>query len=492
MTQKPEDAAAALLAAGRAGEALALVEPLGRSPGASHTLLARWAVALKMLERADEALAVRRLAAERFPQSGVAWHNLASALCDLGADNEAAEAARKAFQLGLDAPETWLVYGRALAGQQRLEAAVEGLDEALRRRPGYPEALEEKAKQLWAMTRDADRAAAVFPAGPAHAQARAAMFRAAGDPSRGLAELEEALRAAPGDLALMQAVAALALEAGAVVRALEASDVALARAPNDPISMQARAAACLAAGRPEEALALARRLVASQPHNGSVVALAAVAARLAGAPEAERLFDYPTMVRGFDIGPPPGWSTAAAWLADLKTSLDRLHDGAVEPAAQSLRGGTQTGPDLRIVDDPAIRSFFIAIDPAIRAYMAGLGAGDDPLRARNSGGYAISGAWSIRLRSAGRHVDHIHPRGWLSSAFYVEVPPEVAADDEARAGWLQFGRPSLRTEPPLEPAWFERPSPGRLVLFPSYMWHGTAPFVSARPRTTIAFDVVPA
>jgi Putative 2OG-Fe(II) oxygenase len=37
-----------------------------------------------------------------------------------------------------------------------------------------------------------------------------------------------------------------------------------------------------------------------------------------------------------------------------------------------------------------------------------------------------------------------------------------------------------------------QPAPGRLVLFPSYMWHGTIPFHDAQPRTTIAFDVVPA
>ena len=32
---------------------------------------------------------------------------------------------------------------------------------------------------------------------------------------------------------------------------------------------------------------------------------------------------------------------------------------------------------------------------------------------------------------------------------------------------------------------------GRLVLFPSYMWHGTVPFEADQPRMTVAFDVVP-
>jgi len=36
-----------------------------------------------------------------------------------------------------------------------------------------------------------------------------------------------------------------------------------------------------------------------------------------------------------------------------------------------------------------------------------------------------------------------------------------------------------------------QPVPGRLVLFPSYMWHGTVPLRAPSPRTTIAFDVVP-
>lgn len=31
----------------------------------------------------------------------------------------------------------------------------------------------------------------------------------------------------------------------------------------------------------------------------------------------------------------------------------------------------------------------------------------------------------------------------------------------------------------------------RLVLFPSYLWHGTKPFAGEQHRTTIASDVVP-
>jgi hypothetical protein len=78
----------------------------------------------------------------------------------------------------------------------------------------------------------------------------------------------------------------------------------------------------------------------------------------------------------------------------------------------------------------------------------------------------------------------------LAAIFFVDVPPETGGD--SHAGWLQFGQPGVRTSRPLPPAHLERPAPGRLVLFPSYMWRGAQSLVSAQPRTTIAFDIVPA
>lgn len=40
----------------------------------------------------------------------------------------------------------------------------------------------------------------------------------------------------------------------------------------------------------------------------------------------------------------------------------------------------------------------------------------------------------------------------------------------------------------LKPAQLVEPKVGRLVLFPSTMWHGTVPFADAE-RMTVAFDV---
>jgi hypothetical protein len=84
----------------------------------------------------------------------------------------------------------------------------------------------------------------------------------------------------------------------------------------------------------------------------------------------------------------------------------------------------------------------------------------------------------------------VHPKGWISSAYYVALP-EAVADKNGQQGWIKFGEPSFdaHLNDPIRRV--VQPRTGALVLFPSYMWHGTVPFRSEKARTTIAFDVVP-
>jgi hypothetical protein len=59
-------------------------------------------------------------------------------------------------------------------------------------------------------------------------------------------------------------------------------------------------------------------------------------------------------------------------------------------------------------------------------------------------------------------------------------------------GWIKFGEPGydVGLKDPVRRT--VQPRVGRLVLFPSYTWHGTIPFHAPQDRTTIAFDAVPA
>ena len=64
-------------------------------------------------------------------------------------------------------------------------------------------------------------------------------------------------------------------------------------------------------------------------------------------------------------------------------------------------------------------------------------------------------------------------------------------EEEPNAGWIEFNRPGYGL-PLLGGEKFLRkikPEPGLVILFPSYVWHGTIPFSTGGERISIAFDV---
>jgi len=131
------------------------------------------------------------------------------------------------------------------------------------------------------------------------------------------------------------------------------------------------------------------------------------------------------------------------------------------------------------------------IDGPITRYLRMLGSGTDTFRRRNHGGYRFNGTWSVLLRPHGHHSNHYHGQGWISSACYIDLPASLGRRDGE--GWIKFGEPVMPTRPPLPAEYFVKPEPGLLVLFPSWMWHGTVPFSGApdAARLTVAFDIVP-
>jgi hypothetical protein len=271
-------------------------------------------------------------------------------------------------------------------------------------------------------------------------------------------------------------------------RAVWHAGIAARALPGDYVAQSALCEAWLAAGDASQAGALAQHLHTRMPENQHAAALLATAWRLAGDPRYHELYDFDSLVWAGELATPEGWSSLDGFLSDLASSLQALHAFNTHPVGQSLRHGSQTTQSLTLSKDPVIQAFFHAVDHPIRERLASLGRGPGLIAARNTGRYEFNGVWSVRLQPNGFHADHVHPMGWLSSACYIALPSAIERD---REGWLKFGEPGIATKPHLPPQHFVKPAPGRLVLFPSYMWHGTVPFSGDEPRLTIAFDLTP-
>jgi tetratricopeptide (TPR) repeat protein len=176
----------------------------------------------------------------------------------------------------------------------------------------------------------------------------------------------------------------------------------------------------------------------------------------------------------------------------LENALRALHVGKGEYLDQSVRGGSQTDGPLLTNIHPEIRALRAAIVAAVERHAANLPPLDPrhpllaPPRDRR---IRFAGSWSVLLRSGGFHANHVHPQGWISSALYIHLPEAVAGEPKT-AGWLTLGEPQAELGLDLEPFTQVEPKPGRLVLFPSYMWHGTRRFAEGE-RLTVAFDVRP-
>lgn len=174
-------------------------------------------------------------------------------------------------------------------------------------------------------------------------------------------------------------------------------------------------------------------------------------------------------------------------LADLAHVLRGLHRLRAPYPEQSVRGGTQTDRNLLLHPDPAIGAIRARFDAAIQRYAQDLPTTvpGHPLLGHRLDKVRFEGSWSVRLSGKGFHAAHTHTHGWLSSAFYVSLPDKPG---EAPAGWFTYGSPPPELALPLDAYGRVQPQPGRLVIFPSTLWHGTEPFDEGE-RLTIAFDV---
>jgi Flp pilus assembly protein TadD len=482
---------------GRPAQALAVAEPLCTQGRVDADLATQHVMALVALGRQAEAISVYSSLAGAATDNLAPVQALAIALGAAGRHTDAAQIAHRALARGYRTATLCLTYARSLMAEGANERAETALRDCLRLDPRQPEAHNSLAQLIWLRTGDLtqateplDEALRRFGNDDALRATKAAILQGAGDARAAydcLAPLAEHPQAPP-QLLVRVGVSALDFDAA---KALSLAQRALRAMPDSGAARSLLAASLLGVGDAQAALRECEALQPQAPDDQYLIALQATALRLLGDERYAQLYDYPNLVLSLPIEPPPPWSDVASFLTDLETSLNRFHDPNGHALLfQSLRHGTETTQDLTRSADAAVRGLFQSFAAPIARYLEHIGNGTDPLRRRNNGRWRFNGSWSVRLRDRGFHMSHVHPRGWISSAFYVRLP-DTMAEGRTDEGILSFGKPSILTSPPLEAEYSVRPTPGMLVLFPSYFWHGTIPFQSPQSRLTVAFDAVP-
>lgn len=470
--------------------------------------LARYGKALRAKDQLEAAEPVLRKALALSPEQASAWVDLGAVLRLLGRIDDALNAYQQAEALlrqrGVDAPELQDAINGVLADAGCPSDALAGARRLVASYPSYAPAHETLGNLLW--ENGAELAPGEDPLGELRAAARAQpnnhalqlafarMLVATRHAEEALALLHPLRQQEPHNPALnwFTADALDALHQHQQAAPLYAA-AACGELGTFPEFLNAYARHAFRMKRFDLAAHCAEQAVRLDPHNQEGWSHLGTAWRLAGDEREHWLFDYERLVGYAEIAPPSGFDTTPAFLQALATTLNAMHSTTREPVNQSVRGGTQTAGQLFGRNDAVIAAAQTALRNTVEHWLTTLP--DDathPFLSRKQRSVRFAGSWSVRLRATGRHSNHIHTKGWASSAFYVALPGSVLASNAAsRAGWIQFGQPLEDLGLDLPPRRVIQPKPGHLALFPSYMWHGTVPFDDAEARLTIAFDVQP-
>lgn len=474
--------------------ALAVCEHLLQDDDQDAAAWAAYGAARRGMEDTEEAELAYRRALAIDSNYGVAHHDLGALLSKESRHEEALDELLLAANAGVHGPQIVFNTASSLAGLARFDESEQLVLDGIAASPHYID-LHRLLARLRFMRGDNQWDGAMLaaigslpeylPLRIAHSQ----LLHAAGEFDKAYDVLNAFSEEHMRDKAVQAELSAVHQETGRYAEALACAERVAEGQEGYGQHIDLLLDPMMSLGRADDAMPLIELARDAAPLNQWYIALEATAARLLGDPRYEELYDYDRFVQPYVIDTPRGWSSIEEFRSDLNAALVERHKFHAQPLDQSLRNGTQTPRGLLGDPDPIIVAFLQALQEPIEQYRQHIGASSaHPMTVRNRGRVIMTGCWSVRLGKDGYHVNHVHPEGWISSAYYAEVPPEVE-DSEAKSGWIKFGEPRFPV-PGATAEKYVQPKVGTLVLFPSYMWHGTMPISGSQPRTTAAFDAV--
>lgn len=381
--------------------------------------------------RFGEAIACYRKVLSVHPDMALAHNNLGNTLQEQGDLEQAIASYRQAIALKPDYAEAWTNLGNTLEKNGAFEYAVEAFHKALEIRPNY---LQAKVNLGVA-------------------------YHIQGDVEQAIACLEACLAQNPRLLSAAMRLQRIYLEQGLYDKARRCYTHIKAIAPGNQTAIAAEAVCHLEAGDGDRFDYIYRPQ--SLPR--------------------ELPFDVPD---GYDDL--AGFNRALADEIQSHPSLKWIHDTHDTSKRGFVYGLLESPP-------PAIEAFIAQLDRSLEDFKTDLP--EDP-------GHPFFGRvpakttvnlWATLLNSGGWHPAHFHEHNWLSGVYYVAMPEMTAQQDSEHQGWIEFDGfthlPGLDGH--ADRVKQIQPRPGKLVLFPSYLMHGTRPFDSSGLRISVAFDVKP-
>jgi hypothetical protein len=187
------------------------------------------------------------------------------------------------------------------------------------------------------------------------------------------------------------------------------------------------------------------------------------------------------------LDPPPAFGGVANFNRTLASEIL-----AEDKPDSSQRAGLDIVYAPRTGSRPAMTALLALIRSAMESYIGQLPAlGLEAVMPPPDAATLFSA--NVVLRRSGANGEHIHRAGYISSVYYVRVPHGVAATNDEK-GSLVLGK-CERTTGGYRPSWgtrFVKPVEGRLILFPSHMFHDVIPTGLDEPRISVAADLIPA
>lgn len=303
---------------------------------------------------------------------------------------------------------------------------------------------------------------------------------------------ETAIAIDPSYAAGQNAVGNALIRRGRDEEAIEAYRRAIEIRPDFVDALNNLGIALVVEGQPETAVETTEACLDVDPANVTALATQSVALNEAG--ETERLsalVDFDNLLRPIRIEPEPPFDDIDAFNAALAQHVRTHPTLHWAPKHHATRNGRHSGNLLAEPKGP-VAHLEAGIEKSFRQYLEELPEDlDHPFLAGRPDGWELD-MWALVLERQGYQVPHIHPTGWLSGCYYVEVDEAVSSEDDGSEGWIEFGRPQdiyqARQPPRVE---LVRPEEGLMVLFPSFFFHRTIPFAAETERICVAFDIRP-